>query len=59
MTFLWSPKHEDELMEWLAEYFDKPVEIFEQMERDRVWEIYKRIRPFDPPVGRWVSTDYH
>lgn len=59
MIFLWSPKREDDLMKWLAEYFDRPVETFEQMERERLWDLYKKICPFDPPIGRWLSARYH
>ena len=59
MTFLWSPKHYAELVEWLAEYFEKPLETFVQMETDQVWAVYRKICPFDLPVGRWVSKEYH
>ena len=59
MAFLWSPKHEDELVKWLSEYFEKPVETFAQMSSDQIWAVYKRICPFDPPLGKWISTDYH
>lgn len=57
--FLWSPKHENELATWLAEYFDKPVETFREMKSEQLWAVYDKVRPFDPPTGRWVSREYH
>jgi len=59
MNFLWSPKHEDELVEWLAEYFDKPAETFQEMDTDQIWAVYQKVCPFDPPIGRWISMEYH
>ena len=59
MVFLWSPKHENELIDWLAEYFDKPVETFKGMDKEQVWEVYRKICPFDPPMGIWVTIEHH
>jgi hypothetical protein len=59
MEFLWSPKREDELARWLAEYFDKPVETFTHMEQQRLWDVYRKVFPKEPPVSNWVSARYH
>ena len=59
MVFLWSPKREDELAKWLAEYFDRPVETFAKMESKRLWEVYRKVFPLEPPVSNWISASYH
>ena len=37
------PTQQNQLIDWLAEYFKAPAEVFRDMTPDKRWTIYQRI----------------
>jgi hypothetical protein len=37
------PCRQDELIGWLASYFQAPADVFKQMTPDKRWTVYQRI----------------